>query len=96
MCAYIEQLAVYKQHAADRDFINRYHRTILGYIRLSMMQLGRAGETECMRKIAQDAMCQSVLKDYPIAQLPIKQRVFAFLLKYRCNALLYALVKLYR
>jgi glycosyltransferase involved in cell wall biosynthesis len=96
MCVQIEQMEIYQQYAADRDFINRYHRTILGYIRLSMMQLGRANETECMRKITRDALCRRVLQAYPIARLPLKQRVFAFLLKYRCNALLYALVKLYR
>jgi glycosyltransferase involved in cell wall biosynthesis len=96
MCQYIQHLEIYKQYESDSDFLERYHRTILGFIRWSIMQLGSVDDKEHIKMIVQDELCTRVLQKYPIHKLPIKQRIFAFLLKHRCYVLLYCMVKFYR
>lgn len=95
MNQYIQQMDIYKQYSSDCDFVERYHRTILGYIRLCLIQLCNSNEKKYMKKIVRDEMCKSVLKKYPICKLPVKQRIFAFLLKYHNVTLLYEIINIY-
>lgn len=75
----------------------RYQRIMVSYIRLCIMQLpfNLQGYRK-IKEITKDELTKRVLSNYPIQKLPIKQRVFAYLLKYRCVFLNLLLTVVYR
>lgn len=64
----------------------RYQRIMLSYIRLCVMQLPLSLEGyRKVRMIGRSDFTKDVFRDYPIRKLPLKQRIFAYLLKYRLS-----------
>lgn len=96
MFEYIKNEEKYASIFQNSEYLIRFKRTILSYIRLSVIQLVNAGtkyENE-IRKIANDSMCRFILKNYPVLKLPFGQAIFAMLLKYKCILGLKIIVKL--
>ena len=80
----------------DTEINIRFKRTIISYIRLSVMQL--AGNDNCIKTIkliCRDSMTREILDGYPFYKLPARQAVFAFLLKYNMAVLLKVVCNLY-
>lgn len=80
----------------SKDTMFRFKRTMIGYVRNAVSQIVKNNNCaySCIKNISSDYFCQELLKNYPIKKLPKKQFVFAFLLKYKLNMLLYIVEKL--
>lgn len=83
-----------------REIQLRYQRIMLSYIRMCVMQLPFSWKGyQKVRMIGKSDFTRMVLKKYPIRKLPLKQRIFAYLLRYRLSfanlllAILYKKVK---
>lgn len=75
----------------------RFDRLMLSYIRLSVLQIGRSTKNIGMiREICSDKFTREVVENYPVKKLPVTQKIFASLLKYRCALLLYVICKVYK
>lgn len=81
----------------DNDGVKvRFSRTMLSYIRLCVMQLATKKEYfNKIRMIVADDMTKEIMQYYPTRKLPLKQSVFAFLLKYKFARLLYFITKMH-
>lgn len=79
---------------SDPEISLRFKRTVLGYIRNAISRLSNDSYRSSLRKICTDKLSKEVLQNYPIRQLPIKQRLFAYSFKYRLYFLMIAMVKL--
>lgn len=80
----------------DKEINIRFKRTIISYIRLSVMQL--ASDDNCVKAIkliCKDSMTREILNGYPFYKLPVRQAVFVFLLKYNMANLLKIVCNLY-
>lgn len=72
----------------------RFKRTMLGYIRNAISRLDNDSYYSSLKKICNDKLSKEILRDYPIKELPIKQRIFAYSVKYKLYFLIIILVKL--
>lgn len=72
----------------------RFKRTMLGYIRNSISRLENRSWYSDTKAISNDDFSKDILKDYPINKLPIKQRLFAYCLKYKFDLLTIIMVRL--
>jgi glycosyltransferase involved in cell wall biosynthesis len=80
----------------DKDTTLRLFRTMIGYVRLSIMQLSaNKNNIERIKAICNDEVTKEITGKFPVLKLPIKQMMFAFLLKYRLSRLLYLLCHFY-
>lgn len=81
---------------ADEEVNIRFKRTIMSYIRLSIMQLSKCDNSvKKIKHICNDSMTKDLFINYPVYQLPIKQMVFALLLKYNVSHLLRFMCSIY-
>ena len=60
---------------------------MLGYIRNSVTRSLDSSPYVNIKKITSDSFTHEILDDYPINKLPLKQRVFAYFIKYKLNLL---------
>lgn len=94
MYNYIKTLEIYKRISSELDIKYRFNRTMLAYIRLSIIQLCIAKRLDVVNKISKDEMCSQVIEGYPINKLPFKQRIFAYMLKHRYCKMMYLMIRL--
>lgn len=96
MFEYIQNKKEYEYIFDNPEYLIRFKRTILSYIRLSIIQLVNAGDLydNDLKKIANDSMCRFVVEKYPVLKLPFGQSVFAILLKHKCILGLKKVVKI--
>lgn len=81
---------------SDRDVELRLKRTMLSYVRLCIIQLAKDRKYYGKAKqIIGDEICHEILRGYPVHRLPVKQAVFAFLVKIRWKRAAYELVRRY-
>lgn len=80
----------------NKNTMLRFRRTMIGYVRnaISRISMDNIHSYQNIKEVVNDDFCQELLKDYPIKDLPKKQFLFAFLLKYRLTAALYFVVKI--
>lgn len=97
MYMYLKNTEPYKHLLFSNENINlRFKRIMISYIRLCIMQLSSNKDYLWkIKEITSDEMCKEVLEGYPIYKLPIKQAVFAWLVKLRWNNILYFIVSKY-
>ena len=97
MYSYLKQNAAYKKLLFCNEDVNiRFCRTMLSYIRLCIMQLSTNKKyIGKIKTITKDEMCREIMAKYPTQKLPLKQAVFAFLLKYRAYRLLYLITRMH-
>lgn len=89
MYEYIKE-TYYSEIFDQEETILRFKRQMLSYIRLSIIQLANnSKDISLIKKICLDEFTREILKDYPIRKLPLKQRVFTYLLEKRKSILLY-------
>lgn len=70
----------------DCEIHLRYQRIMLSYIRMCVMQLPFSGEGyRKIKMIGKSDFTRAVLERYPIKKLPLKQKIFAYLLRYRLS-----------
>lgn len=85
----------YKEEIFENtETLLRFKRQMISYIRLSVMQLAqsRSGGSH-IKAICNDSFTKEVLENYPINRLPLKQRIFAYLLDRKLGKLLYIVCK---
>lgn len=74
----------------------RLKRSMLGYIRISMMQIIKSGcSLSMLRQIVNDNFITVILEGYPISKLPTRQKIFAYCLRRRAIICLVLVVKLH-
>lgn len=83
-----------KEIFTDPETNLRFKRTVLGYIRNAISRLDNKSYYSSLKEICNDELSREILKNYPIKELPIKQRLFAYSLKYKLYFLIIMLVKL--
>lgn len=65
----------------EKETLLRFKRLMLSYIRLSVMQIAKEkSNIGLIKKICVDEFTKEILDQYPIKKLPLKQRVFTYLL----------------
>ena len=90
-----------KSHFEEEIFqntkvLNRYRRTMLGYIRLSVMQLSRdRSNINTIQDICSDCFTSEIVYGYPANKLPVKQRFFTELLRRKHSYILYMICHSY-
>lgn len=68
----------------DSQILLRFKRLMLSYIRLSIMQVAKVSNgKDLIKHICKDEFTLEILKDYPIAKLPFKQKIIAFLIRHK-------------
>lgn len=81
---------------ANPDILIRFKRIMISYIRLCIMQLSYNHKNYYkIKEILDDEVCNEIVFDYPVLNLPFKQRVFAICIKYKFSCLIYIIVKTY-
>lgn len=90
-CTYVD--LIFK----DKETQLRFERLMLSYIRLSVMQIGKCDKSvKLIRNICNDEFTKEIVKSYPIKELPLRQRIFAWLLKFGCAFPLFVICRLYK
>lgn len=84
----------HKEIFSDYSSKIRFKRTMLGYIRNAMSRIDDKSYYSDIKAISNDSLSKEILNGYPINKLPIKQRLFAYCLKYRLYLLLIIMIKL--
>lgn len=80
----------------DSETLLRFKRLMLSYIRLSVMQVGKCiNNIYLIKQICNDKFTSEILKDYPIKELPLKQRIFTLLLSHKHSLILFYICKFY-
>ena len=93
MASYIREL--YCESFDNKETLLRFKRLMLSYIRLSIMQIVNCDNKKMINKVCKDEFTYEIIKNYPVYKLPIKQRIFTYLIKYKMSVLLYYLCKYY-
>ena len=94
MVDYIYSDDKYNMILSEKNVKLRFDRTILSYLRLCVIQMN-GQSINYFKEISNSKICRSILKEYPIYKLPLKQKIFAFCLKYKLNYILLLIVKIY-
>ena len=82
-----------KQIFENSETLIRFKRTMIGYIRNAISTNNNYHD---IRKIGDDACTEDILRNYPIGKLPIKQRIFAYCLKFKLYHSISIITKLNR